>query len=303
MRKSRAEVNSYASSYNDLNPEYVVEHAARQRQRHRNPSLPYRGIKNPRNAALLAHAELENLKLTPHLKEAGWLPDVYWVASTPEQQHDLDMRYKAEKVAHRVHDSMAQLKLKKRKELKPHEREQSVRFTLQLIAAQESYKNRQLSEILRDTVSWIEEAKEDSDGHYNLRHTLEREADSLLRKVAEDDEVKAEVDPKLLELSLQWAAIEFFSYRYYRDWDVDDHTPESTLELFEKVGIPKEDFFDFGSIFIDDEAQRLHAEEGYAIHGANQSVIENRILDRAKELDTDTGLVHNYSNYLTAWGI
>jgi hypothetical protein len=302
VSKSRAEVNSYSSSHNDLNPEYVVEHSTRQRQRRRNPTLPYKGVKNPRDAAMLARTELENLKLTPHLKEAGWVPGMYWAASTPEQQQDLDARYTAEKVAQKVAHRVHKWSLpghKKNKELSPQEREQGVRFPLQLIVAQESYNNRQLPEILRDTVAWIEKTKKDDNGHYNLRHTLEREAGSLLRKVGEDDEVRAKVDPELLELSLRWAAIEFFSYRHFRDWDVDDHTPESTMELFGKVGITKEDFVKLTSVFIDDEAERLHVEEGYWIHGANQSVIEDRIIERAKGLDNDTGLVHNYGNYLT----
>lgn len=70
MSKSRAEVRSKfhgevdvgtdLSAEHVMSAEYVVTHAARQRQRGRNPSVRYRDIRNPHLALAAAQADIES---------------------------------------------------------------------------------------------------------------------------------------------------------------------------------------------------------------------------------------------------
>jgi hypothetical protein len=63
MSKSRAEVNSYFHGPVDRghgnSAEYVIAHSVRQRQRGRNPSVPYKDITNPSEALRAAHDDVE----------------------------------------------------------------------------------------------------------------------------------------------------------------------------------------------------------------------------------------------------
>jgi hypothetical protein len=240
----------------------------------------------------------------PNIERAGWQPGAHWVALSPEQQHELDIRYKSERIADEAHELWTHFN-EEGPEVpqEKYDREESIQRSIALIQNEESYANRTLTEITRDGLSWINEARKETEGHYHLRYALEREAHALLLGVASDESVKEGIDGKLLGLLVQWASIKFFTHRYYRDWDVDDHTPESALELIKQAGISLEDFTKLCQEPIDAEAKRLHEEEEYDLVGANQLVIEARLLDRATELGVEVGKVHGFSNYLNSWGI
>ena len=63
MSKSRAEVNSYFHGPVDIghgnSADYVIAHGVRQRQRGRNPSVPYKDITNPSEALKAAQEDVE----------------------------------------------------------------------------------------------------------------------------------------------------------------------------------------------------------------------------------------------------
>jgi hypothetical protein len=139
----------------------------------------------------------------PNLERGGWEPGVHWVADSPEQQKELDLRYEAERVA----DGVQSWSVVFDEIDEPYDREESIQSALVLIEAQESYASRPLAIVLRDALTWLNVIENDGD-RYNVRHTIEREAVSLLtRTVAHEDE-RAEVDVELLSMAMQWSAIE-----------------------------------------------------------------------------------------------
>ena len=60
MSKSRFELNNMIIESGQITPEYVVEHARRQGQRGRNPSIAFMGVGNPRIALEIANAHVES---------------------------------------------------------------------------------------------------------------------------------------------------------------------------------------------------------------------------------------------------
>ena len=60
MSKSRFELNSMIPESGKITPQYVVEHARRQGQRGRNPSIAFMGVGNPRIALEIANAHVES---------------------------------------------------------------------------------------------------------------------------------------------------------------------------------------------------------------------------------------------------
>jgi hypothetical protein len=64
MSKSRADVNRYYHGGVDrgtgISADYVVEHAARQRQRGRKPAVNYQEYKNPRDSLAAAQADIHS---------------------------------------------------------------------------------------------------------------------------------------------------------------------------------------------------------------------------------------------------
>jgi hypothetical protein len=68
MSKSRAAINELAPRVDiggSITADYVVAHAARQRQRGRKPSVAYRGIANPREALKQAKADIAERSADP----------------------------------------------------------------------------------------------------------------------------------------------------------------------------------------------------------------------------------------------
>ena len=60
MSKSRFELNNMIIESGQITPEYVVEHARRQGQRGRNPSIAFMGVGNPRIALEIANAHVKS---------------------------------------------------------------------------------------------------------------------------------------------------------------------------------------------------------------------------------------------------
>lgn len=241
----------------------------------------------------------------PNLERGGWEPGMRWVADSPEQQHDLDIRYEAEEIADRVHFLMGAMHGEDddegAEEDEFYDREESVQKSINHLLAIESYNSRSLDIVLRDTLSWIDVIKDESD-RYHARHTVEREAASLLTRAVEHPEEKSEVDETLLGLAVQWASIEFFMYNYWRDWDYVSR--EKCLETIEQAGVTKEQLNELLKAPKDEEAAKIKNEnEEMYIHGANQIALEAQMLRRAKEVGIEVGKVHNYSNFLQGMGI
>lgn len=241
----------------------------------------------------------------PNLERGGWEPGMSWAADSIEQQKELETRYKAEQIADKAHGYMELFNARFDEEVVGQEyswdREKEVQKCLALIQAQESYANRSLAEVLSDTLSWVDVIKGEKDRD-SLEHTLAREAASLLSRAAEP-EAGEEVDSELLGMYVQWSAIVYFTYNYWRDWD-RGITHESCLETIQNAGLSVEDLDELLQKPIDAEAERLHSEDPEMyIHGVNQTVLEKRMIKRAKALGFEFGQVHGYGNYLQAWGI
>ena len=236
-----------------------------------------------------------------NLEQGGWEPGMYWVADGSVQQRELDIRYEAEVIADRTRDTMKVLG-DEYEDDELYDREKNVQECIVLVEAHESYSARPLSAILRDTLTWVD-ATQDENDRYHARHTMEREAVSLLTRTVEHEAERLEVDPELLDMTLQWAALEYFTYNYWRDWDAGT-SHEECIETIQKAGLSLKELDKLLQGPKDAEAEKILKEnEDMHIYGVNQVALETQMIRRAKEVGWEIGQVHGYGNYLQSWGI
>lgn len=235
----------------------------------------------------------------PNLEKGGWEPGMYWAADSPEQQKELDIRYKAEGLAAKVEGIRDRHNSDVRS---PYDREETITRMMNFLIANENYQARPLKIILRDTLSWLDVIKDDSD-RYNTRHTTEREAASLLHRVNKHKAETTEVDSELLAMAVRWSALEYFMYNYWRDWDAGT-TREECLKSITGAGVPVNELDDLLQKPKDDEAESiLHSQEGIYTYGSNLLAFEAQMLRRAKEVGFEFGKVDSYGQYLQSWGV
>jgi hypothetical protein len=164
-----------------------------------------------------------------------------------------------------------------------------------------------MQDIARDTLSWVSMAVVE-DQEYALRHSLYREAHSVLIRAGEGSDKTDGVDPELLSTIVKWASLEYFSYNEYRDWpdEEDGVTLEHFAGLIGKVGISKEEFEKLINDAINEQAEQKAKErnyDGFDQMWGNYSALEEQMLARAQILGIEIGKVHGYGNYLTSWGV
>lgn len=230
----------------------------------------------------------------PHLEQAGWQPGTHWVP-TIEQQGELELRTEAESIADRIYELQQLLGAQALDSLSPlsyppqdpEEREKSIQENIIFAKQERDYNNRPFDQILTETLRWIDQFDSDSPTRIMAKQAMEREATALLRRKAEYPE-ESTIDPEVVKMSIQWAAIEHFMYHWPRSWAAGISYDDS-FKLIADAGISEDELYKLLDTPLNPKAGK---KGGNQVAYENQALIEKKLIDWATMNNIDISSVH-----------
>ena len=239
----------------------------------------------------------------PNLEAARWEPGTAWVP-TPEQDAELDLRYRAE-----IKTDYAHSFIFLDEEFDPNvpdppqepvAREKSIAENIVYLKMEADYYNRPLDRVITDTLTVIDmygvlnPERDDASG------ATEREATGILDRVAQLDPEIA-VDVEIVKLATRWAVIEHFMYHDLRGWTGVSY--EDMRTKAEAAGVQSDEFDTLLTSPIDERARALITRNtSLDVALANQAIIESMMLARAKEVGLEPTPLNTYSVLLNRFG-